>query len=34
MLHPDDQRELLETIAFIIFCCILFGSFMSLGGTP
>lgn len=33
-MHPDDQRELIESIAFIIFACVLFGGFMSLGGTP
>ena len=34
MLHPDDQKELLDSIGFIIFACILFGAFLSLGGTP
>ena len=34
MLHPDDRREALETIAFILFVSLFFIGFMSLGGTP
>lgn len=34
MLHPDDRREALETIAFILVMTLFFVGFLSLGGTP
>ena len=34
MLHPDDRREILETIAFVLFVSLFFVGFISLGGTP
>ncbi len=34
MLHPDDQKDLLEMAAFLLFMTLFFIGFLSLGGTP
>ena len=34
MLHPEDQKELLEMAAFLLVMSLFFVGFLSLGGTP